>query len=202
MPNEGPHLFYAQGHVLQKDQPFAICQPRPRPQNTQTLHPTPSCMLNAAYCKTPTLLPMSPPSPRPLYTQSLHPAQPLTVCSRKHVMLPLGPCFETQSFIPINIQWAEAHPLLHLNGRGWNVLVQNGPSINPTPKGNPSPSGVDLSFSHSFQALNPELIQTNPKQIATTGNQSYNEWKLGHGQIRCLSSACHQLTKAPSPTCQ
>ena len=42
---------------------------------------------------------------------------------------------------------AEAHPLLHLNGRGLNVLVQKGPSLNPMWKGNPGPSGVALSLS-------------------------------------------------------
>ena len=47
--------------------------------------------------------------------------------------------------------------IISYHGRGPNVLVQNSPSLNPTRKGNPSPSGVEMSLSYP---LPPYTIQS------------------------------------------
>ena len=74
------------------------------------------------------------------------------------------------------VLWAEAHPLLHLNGRGSNVLVQNGHSLNPTRKGNPSPSGVALSL---WWYWGVDMLHDLALSIPAAGLQCYQkiEWE-------------------------
>ena len=74
-----------------------------------------------------------------------------------------------------SIFWAEAQPLLHLNGSGSNVLVQIGASLNPTRKGNPSPSGVEISLSlQHFFGLELDAWRKGPASLTEF------EWQINH----------------------